>query len=158
LERTFAASPEDVFDAWTNPMVLQRWWAVHPDGDSPGCDVDLRVGGRYVLRMRHPGGDPVTVVAGEYREIDRPRRLVYTWAWEAGPHAGHSSVVAIQFVPVADGTTVLLEQSGFATELSRQRHGDGWTAALDNLARRIFNQSRPSGSGRGDQPNGGPNP
>jgi uncharacterized protein YndB with AHSA1/START domain len=52
LEREFSATPEEVFDAWTNPDVLTRWWAARPTWTSPGCEVDLRVGGRYVLRMR----------------------------------------------------------------------------------------------------------
>ena len=46
------ASPEEVFDAWTNPAVLKRWWAPQPTWTSPGCEIDLRVGGRYVLRMQ----------------------------------------------------------------------------------------------------------
>ena len=43
LERTFDASAEDVFDAWTNPLVLVRWWAAFPDWDSPGAEVDWLV-------------------------------------------------------------------------------------------------------------------
>ena len=89
LERTFAATPEEVFDAWTSPEVLTRWWAAQPSWTSPGCEVDLRVGGRYLLRMRDEDGR-VYAVGGEYREVDRPRRLVYTWCWEGtdGPDPG----------------------------------------------------------------------
>ena len=56
----------------------------------------------------------VHVVAGEYREVDRPRRLVYTWRWEGerGPDAGHVSLVTVEFVPAGDGTTIVLEHSG----------------------------------------------
>ncbi len=98
VERSFAASPEDVFDAWTNPKVLERWWSVQSSQGSPRCEVDLRVGGRYVLRMRDDTGE-LHVVGGEYREVDRPRRLVYTWRWEGdgGPHPGHVSIVTVEF-------------------------------------------------------------
>ena len=56
VERTYDASPEEVFDAWTNPEVLRRWWAVHPEGTTPIAEVDLRVGGRYRLSMESPEG------------------------------------------------------------------------------------------------------
>jgi len=139
LERTFTAGPEEVFDAWTNPVVLERWWAAAPTWSSPGCDVDLRVGGRYVLRMLDGEGE-LHVVGGVYREVDRPRRLVYTWCWqgEAGPHPGHTSLVTVEFHSQGERTTVVLEHSGLASEDSRLAHGEGWRACLDNLASRVF--------------------
>jgi len=139
LERTFAATPEEVFDAWTNPEVLTRWWAAQPSWTSPGCEVDLRVGGRYALRMRDDEGR-VYAVGGEYREVNRPRRLVYTWCWEGtdGPHPGHVSLVTVEFRAGAAGTTVVLEHDELASEESRAGHESGWTGALENLARRIF--------------------
>jgi uncharacterized protein YndB with AHSA1/START domain len=139
LERSFAASPEEVFDAWTNPQVLERWWAVQSSQGSPRCEVDLRVGGRYVLRMRDDSGE-LHVVGGEYREVDRPRRLVYTWRWEGdgGPHPGHVSIVTVEFRADGEVTTVVLEHSGLASEESRSRHGVGWRAVLERLAQLTF--------------------
>jgi uncharacterized protein YndB with AHSA1/START domain len=134
LTRRFAAPPEAVFDAWTHPEVLRRWWAAEPTWTSPGCDVDLRVGGRYVLRMLTDAGD-VLVVAGEYREIERPRRLVYTWSWEG---TGDVSLVTVEFNADGDGTTVVLEHSGLATPQERERHAAGWRGTFDNLDRRVF--------------------
>jgi uncharacterized protein YndB with AHSA1/START domain len=143
LERTFDASPQDVFDAWTNPEVLKRWWAAEPTWTSPGCDVDLRVGGSYVLRMQTDDGE-LHVVGGEYREVAPPHRLVYTWCWqgERGPHPGHVSLVTVEFRRDGAKTTVVLEHSGLASEQSRERHGGGWHGSLDNLERRIFHGGR----------------
>lgn len=140
IERTFSATAEEVFDAWTNPVVLERWWAAAPTWSSPGCDVDLRVGGRYTLRMLGEDGE-LHVVGGEYREVSRPRRLVFTWCWqdEGGPHAGNVSLVAIDFHSDGERTTVVLEHSGLASLQSRDKHGEGWRACFDNLARRMFN-------------------
>jgi uncharacterized protein YndB with AHSA1/START domain len=142
LERTFAATAEEVFDAWTNPVVLERWWAAAPEWSSPGCDVDLRVGGRYTLRMLGDDGE-LHVVAGEYREVTRPRRLVFTWCWqgERGPHPGHVSLVAIDFHSEGERTTVVLEHSGLPSQQSRKGHGEGWNACFDNLARRVFDSN-----------------
>lgn len=137
IERTFAAAPEEVFDAWTTPEVLRRWWG-RPSWSSSSFDVDLRVGGRYSLRMRDEDGKP-HAVAGEYREIERPRRLLYTWCWEAGgPDPGHVSLVAVEFHADGARTTVVLEHSGLPSEESRRGHNDGWDGALENLARRVF--------------------
>jgi uncharacterized protein YndB with AHSA1/START domain len=144
LQHAFAASPEEVFDAWTTPVVLERWWAAQPTWEAAGCEVDLRVGGRYVLRMRDDRTGDVHVVAGEYREVDRPRRLVYTWAWQGddGPQSGPVSVVTVEFRPDGDGTTVVLEHSGLPSQESCHRHAMGWTGTFENLARRVFAGTR----------------
>jgi uncharacterized protein YndB with AHSA1/START domain len=141
LEHSFRATPEEVFDAWTNPEVLLRWWALGPTWTTPGCEVDLRVGGRYQLETIDDKGE-LFAVAGEYREVDRPRRLVYTWCWQNGygMHPGHVSVVAVDFVADGDRTIVRLEHSDLASEGSRQGHTAGWLAVLDSLARQIFNE------------------
>lgn len=142
LERTFAATLEEVFDAWTDPEVLIRWWAAQPTWTSPGCEVDLRVGGHYELSMRNEQGDKTYVVGGEYREVRRPHRLVYTWCWAGadGPEPGNVSVVTVEFHPDPDqsGTRVVLEHEGLASEESRSGHEAGWNGALDNLARRVI--------------------
>jgi uncharacterized protein YndB with AHSA1/START domain len=140
LERTFAAPPEEVFDAWTNPEVLRRWWGARPTSSSPGCEVDLRVGGRYLLQMRDGETGELHAVGGEYREVVRPLRLVYTWCWQGseGLHPGHVSLVTVDFRPDGQATTVVLEHTGLASEESRDRHAVGWRGSLENLARRIF--------------------
>jgi uncharacterized protein YndB with AHSA1/START domain len=56
LERTFNAPAQAVFDAWTSPEVLRRWWPAGPDWDTPVAEVDVRVGGKLRLVMRRPDG------------------------------------------------------------------------------------------------------
>jgi uncharacterized protein YndB with AHSA1/START domain len=140
LQRTYAAPPEAVFDAWTDPEVLRRWWAAGPGWTTPEAQVDLRPGGRYRLSMGNPETGDVHTVFGEYTEVERPRRLAYTWQWEGdsadSPSAG--SLVEVEFVAEGDGTTVLLAHTGIRTEDSRARHEHGWIACLDNLAGRVF--------------------
>ncbi len=139
LERTFAASPDEVFDAWTSPEVLKRWWGARPTWTTPTCEVDLRVGGHYALHMLDDDGE-LHIVGGEYREIERPRRLVYTWCWErgGGPPPGHVSLVSVEFFANGERTTVVLEHSGLSSEESRENHGWGWNGAFEKLASRIF--------------------
>ena len=132
MERRFSAPPDAVFDAWTNPDLLQRWWAAGPGWATPLAEVDLRPGGRYRLTMRDPQAGGEYTVGGEYIEVRRPDRLIYTWAWEP---AGESSRVTVDFRADGDGTRVELTHSELTSEESRAQHEHGWNACFDNLER-----------------------
>lgn len=138
LERTFQAAPERVFDAWVNPELLRRWWAAQPDWDSAGAEVDAREGGRYELSMQEPDDGQVHTVAGEYREFERPSRLVYTWAWQGADADGEETLVTVEFHGEGEATRVVLTQTGFGSEESRDNHSHGWNGCFDNLERRVF--------------------
>jgi len=138
VERTFDATAEEVFDAWTSPTVLKRWWAAGPDWDAPLVEVDLRVGGRYRLATRNPQNGEVHTVAGEYTEIQRPNRLSYSWAWENEPRSDHVSTVTVEFVAKDGQTTVVLTHSGLENDESYGIHAYGWSEVLNNLERRVF--------------------
>ena len=106
LQRTYDAPAEDVFDAWTNPEVLRRWWAVNAAGITPIAEVDLRVGGRYRISMEDPESGKKYTAGGEYREVSRPNRLVYSWQWEQEDgELGHLSTVAVDFRAEGEQTT-----------------------------------------------------
>jgi len=135
LERTYDASPEEVFDAWTNPEVLRRWWSAQPSWQTPVADVDLRVGGGYRLSMEDPESGARHTVVGEYREIRRPELLVYSWRWELDAGGtGHESTVTVRFLPEGRRTNVVLVHSGLEDAASAGRHATGWTACMANLA------------------------
>jgi uncharacterized protein YndB with AHSA1/START domain len=141
LEHRYAARREQVFDAWTNPDVLERWWAAMPSWETPVAEVDAREGGRYRLSMRTDEGE-VHTVHGEYTEVRPPERLAYTWSWEEGPDAAmagseHSRVV-VDFIEDGGGTLVRLSHRGFASEPIRELHAQGWEAVLANLERSVF--------------------
>ena len=90
IKRVIAADPETVFDAWTQPDHIRKWSA--PEGmEIPISEVDLTVGGRFVLQMRNAEGENHTA-RGIYREVERPRRLSYTWSWDEHPDHGESSM------------------------------------------------------------------
>ena len=138
IERTYDASPKEVFDAWTNPEVLRRWWVVDLAERTPIADVDLRVGGRYRLSMEHPDGTRHTV-GGEYREVVRPTRLVYTWQWEQDDgQPGHVSTVTVEFQADGERTNLVLEHTDLPSAESRDQHANGWNACLEILQARVF--------------------
>jgi uncharacterized protein YndB with AHSA1/START domain len=135
LERTFNASAEAVFDAWTSADVLRRWWPAGSDWETPLAEVDARVGGSLRLVMRSPDGEQFGG-RGEYQEITRPERLVFTWTWDG--HEGHegTQLVEVEFDEHADGTTtVVLTNRGLWDEKSERSHREGWQTSFDNLER-----------------------
>ena len=103
------------------------------------AEVDLRVGGSYRLSAQDPDSGAVHTVGGTYREVQRPERLVYSWRWELDAGGfGHESVVTVRFAGDGRRTTVVIEHTGLESAESRDRHGHGWNACLDNLAARVF--------------------
>jgi uncharacterized protein YndB with AHSA1/START domain len=138
LERTYHASAEEVFDAWTDPEVLRRWWAADPAWRTPAVEVDLRPGGRYRLSMEDPSRGAVHTVVGEYLDVERPARLRYTWQWEQGGETGPASTVEVRFLTDGARTTVVLRHTGLQSPESRERHRHGWEGCLESLRARVF--------------------
>jgi uncharacterized protein YndB with AHSA1/START domain len=141
LSHRFAAPRDQVFQAWTDPEVLKRWWAAAPTWSTPLAEVDAREGGSYRLSMRTDEGE-VHTVRGEYTEIRPPERLAYTWAWEEGPDpvmaGSEHTLVVVDFIEDGDGTIVKLSHSGFANDQVCEMHAHGWEAVLANLEARVF--------------------
>jgi len=85
MTRSFAASRERVFDAWTKPDLVKRWFGGQ-GFTIPECEIDLRPGGRYRWVMQRESMRIVMI--GEYREVKRPDRLVTTQGWEGFTEVG----------------------------------------------------------------------
>ncbi|HEX4563471.1 MAG TPA: SRPBCC domain-containing protein [Solirubrobacteraceae bacterium] len=134
IERTFAAPVEDVFDAWTSAEVMRRWFHPAPDWSTPVADVDLRVGGKVRIAMRQPDGRE-TGAHGEYTCIERPRRLVMTWTFDADP--ANEQLIELTFSQSGDATTVLMVNSLISSEERRDNQDRGWRGCLDELERAL---------------------
>ena len=120
IVRVLAASPEDVFDAWTDPELMAKWFFAHPTW-SVDVEADVRVGGRYRLVMKSPDGEAMETY-GEYREIARPGRLVFTWS----SYLVSDTLVTVEIRADGDGSTLHLTHTKLAEEAVRQRHRQGW--------------------------------
>ena len=78
VTRTFNAPARIVFEAWTRPDLLKRWWAPKSTGVSLlSCEADVRVGGRYRFEFGHEGSKSMAFF-GRYIEVTPHSRLVWT--------------------------------------------------------------------------------
>ncbi|HUP03711.1 MAG TPA: SRPBCC family protein [Bryobacteraceae bacterium] len=79
VTRTFNAPAQAVFEAWTRPELLQRWWAPKSFGISfLSCEADVRTGGAYRFVFRHPAAEQPMAFFGRYLEATPPSRIVWT--------------------------------------------------------------------------------
>ena len=138
IERTFDATAEEVFDAWTSPEVLRRWFHSEPDWDTPTAEVDLRVGGRVRVAMRETDGTE-HAMGGTYTLIERPHRLAMTWTFDDWPEK--EQAIELEFSERDGRTTVVLTNSGIATEEQRDDQQGGWQGCLDSLDRALSTPS-----------------
>ena len=132
LTRRFAAPRERVFDAWTTPEALKRWWC--PPGWAPErIDVDLRPGGAYHLGMRSLDEESLVSIEGQFVEVRRPERLVYTWRWRGAFDGMPETRVTVEFLEAPGATDVVVMHDNFASVAAWQRHRSGWIAACDRM-------------------------
>ena len=108
VTRAFDAPARIVFDAWTKPELLMRWWAPRSFGISlTSCEVDLRVGGKYRLVFAAAGRQE-HVFFGSYKEVVRPSRLV--WTDEEQTQGGGEAVTTVTFTETQGKTLVVMRQ------------------------------------------------
>jgi uncharacterized protein YndB with AHSA1/START domain len=135
IERTFDAPAEAVFDAWTSPEVMRRWWHAGPEWETAEAEVDLRVGGRVRVVMRGPNGSEVEA-QGEYTLIERPQRLEMTWNFSDDP-SNTQQLIQVSFSESDGATTVAMVNSGIAKEERRDAQDYGWRGCFDELERTL---------------------
>jgi len=136
VSQRIRATPDRLFRAWTDPAELAHWWRMDGPGWSfAGATLDLRVGGRYRLAMTSPDGK-THVAIGEYREIERPSRLAFTWDWEDPASQVGDTLVTVELNDVGSNMTeVVLTHERFSDAARATSHETGWTQLLRLLDR-----------------------
>ena len=135
LKRTFAATPEAVFDAWTSEEVMRRWWQAELGWETSEAEVDLRVGGAVRVVMRDPANEVDYGGGGVYTEIEPPRRLAFTWLWDGDTRR---TLIEIDFEERDGATTVRFTHSGLWDEQAVRSHEGGWGRILDSLGHTLM--------------------
>jgi uncharacterized protein YndB with AHSA1/START domain len=130
VTRRFSASAQRVFDAWLDPKRASRWLFATPTGTMVRAEIDARVGGKFAFVDRRDGEDVEHV--GEYLEIKRPQRLVFTL--HVPKYSSDTTRVSIDILPVEESGCVLtLMHEGVSEEMA-PRVQEGWGKILDDLA------------------------
>jgi len=145
FRQTFNAPPEAVFDAFVSAEALKEWWS--PEGyGAVEVQADARVGGSYSVVMRSHAGSDTVYVRGVYRELSRPRRLVFTHMFEhRGSSASfarvglvdHETLVTVELVARAGTTELILVQEQIPTPDAEQTLQVGWQGIMANLERHL---------------------
>jgi uncharacterized protein YndB with AHSA1/START domain len=131
MKRVLPAPRERVFRACTEPEELAEWWG--PKGfTARSIELDLRVGGNYRIAMQPPDGD-FFYLFGEFREVDPPAQLAYTFVCEDPDPDDQETVVTLSFGDLGESTELVFTQRAFATKGRHALHEQGWTDSLDRL-------------------------
>ena len=137
LTRDFNAPREKVFQAWTDPEILVKWFG--PQGvTTESAQIDLTVGGKYQFTLRLPDGQ-IATHQGEYREIDPPNKLVFTGILDGQGCEGSAglyaeTVISIEFEDMGSATRLILTHDFLPSETSKESHSFGWNGSFDRLA------------------------
>jgi uncharacterized protein YndB with AHSA1/START domain len=129
VTHSYAASPEQVFDAWLDPAIARRFLFATPTGEMIRAEVDPKVGGQFTFVDRRPDMGDV-LHTGQYLEIDRPKRLAFTFGvpqFDPG-----FTRVLVEITPTPAGCTLTLTQSDVPAEWA-DRSKQGWGMILGAL-------------------------
>lgn len=140
VTRTFNGPARIVFEAWTRPELLQRWWAPQSFGLSfLACETDARTGGTYRFVFGHPASEQPMEFFGKYVEVTPPSRLV--WTNDEGGEGG--TITTVTFEERAGETLVVMHDLYPSKEAldeaiasgSTSGFGEAFTQLDDLLAR-----------------------
>jgi uncharacterized protein YndB with AHSA1/START domain len=131
MERRLPATPSVVFAALSEPGELAKWFG--PQGFTiSSLDFVPRVGEAYRIEMQPPDGEAF-YLAGEFREVDPPTHLAYTFAYENPDPDDVENLVRLSLRDLDGATEVAFTQGRFKTEARRELHRDGWSDSFDKL-------------------------
>jgi uncharacterized protein YndB with AHSA1/START domain len=139
--RTLPATPEQVFQAWTKPEWLKKWWCT-PGYHIERLAMDLRPSGAYRFELVPDEGQdgPICTMEGAFQEVQPGARLVYSWTIRAADFEEAGTTVQVNFDPHEQGTAVTLVHEGFATVEGYQLHELDWSLVLTNLEQALTPQ------------------
>ena len=132
IVRFINVPPDRVYDAWTDPAQLRRWFG--PENvRTRKITADVRVGGKYRWDLTTPEGEEMSAF-GEYRELVPGKKIVFTWQWDDDEDwENWTSVVTIELFERGGGTELRFRHEQLPSEESRDRHSEGWNSLLNRL-------------------------
>jgi len=141
MVRILPAARSRLFVACSSSNDLAKWWG--PKGFTvASLDFAPRVGDSYRIEMQPPDGDPFHLT-GEFREVDPPARLAFTFVWEEPDPDDTETLAELSFRDLGESTEVVLTQGPFKTEARHELHRGGWTDSFDKLEQLVGSSDGP---------------
>ncbi len=131
LTKEIEAHVNKVFQAWTRPELIVKWFAPGSVMTAPNAEVSLKEGGEYLIHMYNPETGEDHIVGGYYKEIVENKKLVFSWKWKDGTDTTWVTVDLQE--NGADKTMLTLTHVGFSQQEFAQKHTMGWDGCLINL-------------------------
>lgn len=132
INRTFNASREIIFNLWTDPNHVVKWWGPkhHPATE---MTMDVRPGGKWRACLRSVEDGKELWMNGVFREIQKPERIVFTFKWEEEGERGIETLITIKFTEANGMTEMNFHQVPFQSSGEREGHQEGWMSTFDRL-------------------------
>jgi uncharacterized protein YndB with AHSA1/START domain len=135
ISKEFAVPAERLYQAWTSPEELKRWW--HPMGNElTSVTNELKEGGAVQYQFKTGESEENIKIEGKYETVLPNQQLVYSWIWQL-PHqpVGNGDYkLNIRFEPAGNGSRLRVDQENFGSEEAVRPHQEGWEKALEELA------------------------
>jgi uncharacterized protein YndB with AHSA1/START domain len=135
ITKLLPAPRHRVFQAWTTPGEISKWWKLGDDWTLGNVEVDLREGGKYHIGLNSTKDGSAHSVRGIYREIIPPERLVYTWIVEEPKGKKRETLVTVEFHEKDGSTELVLTHQGLTEQKTRESVQVGWGLVLGGLTR-----------------------
>ena len=133
ISRSFSASPQEVWQAWTDPRLVKSWFGSDPNGKVLDASLDVRPGGTFEVTFRN-SDDTQFTCAGTYKEIKKYQRLVFTWTWKDRPEVQES--VTLVFQARQTGTLMIFRHANIDAGTTHD-YETGWRSTFDKLERTL---------------------
>jgi uncharacterized protein YndB with AHSA1/START domain len=140
LRRIYDAPVDRVWQAWTDPKALAKWYLAGDDHIIHYAEADVRVGGEYRVAFGPPGKPPYVEI-GHYDAVVPLKRLAFraTVAVDDADRAAglaHAETVVVEFIDLGDGRTQLVLTD---TGPDSWKSAEGWLPCLESLERHLAN-------------------
>lgn len=132
LKKVIKAPREKVFEAWTQPELMKKWYAPG-EMKVPNAASTLRVGGAYHVEMKGDMGGKLVnpTVEGTYKKIIPNELVCFTWRWQGD--STEETLVTVYLRDVDGGTELTLTHEHFTTHEAKEKHQHGWSGCIANL-------------------------
>ncbi|MCB0377220.1 MAG: SRPBCC domain-containing protein [Bdellovibrionales bacterium] len=134
INRVFNGPCHLVFEAWTHPEIIKKWfspsgeWIVHVES------MAVHPGGQYSYVIASPDGEKKWPVSGEYKEVTKNEKLVFTW----NTMDVKGTLVTVTFKDLGDKTEVILVHDILPNQEQVDEHKYGWEACMDQLSKKVL--------------------